>query len=68
MKKNVEDRKAFWKETYPTLKNWKVVSSHSSKAKAQEGETILASHHGCDAHPGGRGPENETWLVYHFEY
>ena len=68
MDKNIADRKAFWKETYPTLKNWKVVSTHSLKAMAQEAETILAKNHGCDSHPGGRGPEEETWHVYHFEY
>ena len=38
------------------------------RRKAQREETRLAALWGCEAHPGGAGPEYALWYVYAFEH
>ena len=61
-------RRRHWESQYPTLRNWRIVSRHESKSEAQREENRLARLYGCEAHPGGDGPERAKWCVYMFEY
>ena len=66
---NPPRRRMEWFYEYPTtMRNWEVLAVCTSKAKAQEYETEYARIHGCDASPGGPGPNTADWHVYHFEY
>ncbi len=63
------ERRAYWESQYPrTFRNWQVVDTCFSKSEAQSQETRIAKAWGCDAHPGGTGPEFATWYVYYFEH
>lgn len=61
-------RKREWESEYPTLRNWRIVSRHKTKSAAQAAEDRFADSYGCDASPGGAGPEHANWCVYVFEY
>ena len=61
-------RRAQWEQERPTLRNWQILETCYSKSAAQRRETALAQQYGCNAHPGGGGPENATWYVYYFQY
>ena len=63
-------RKKDWGLKYPRMKNWKVSKPYSSRKAAQAEETRLAARYGCDAHYGGRDPDNTSakWYVYRFNY
>ncbi len=61
-------RKQEWKIKHPSLKNWKILSTHKSKAEAQKDETFLAKKYKCVSSSGGDGAKNTTWYVYKFEY
>lgn len=61
-------RKEQWAEKRPSLRNWQVLSRHRSRSAAQKREDWEAARRGCNAHHGGRGPENAIWYVYYFEY
>lgn len=65
---NPGERKRYWEEKHPTLRNWQILERHKTKTAAQAAETRLAAQHGCEAHPGGDGPENADWAVYKFDY
>ena len=39
-----------------------------TKTAAQKRENEIAKSHGCNYHPGGGGPEDANWYVYHFDY
>ena len=65
------ERERFWRSKYPrTFHNWQVVETHYTKSIAQSRETFLANVWGCEASPGGDGPENENaaWFVYYFQH
>lgn len=53
---------------YPSLRNWKILKEFNNKSAAQKYENEYAAHHGCDAHPGGAGEENDNWSVYRFDF
>ncbi len=61
-------RKKEWENQHPTLRNWKILSKHDSKTKAQSRENQEARNRGCVSGSGGGGPEYATWYVYYFEY
>ena len=61
-------RKQEWEEEYPWLRRWTIISRHSTRSAAQTKENQEARNRGCEAHPGGAGPERATWYVYYFEY
>ncbi len=65
---NPERRRQEWKQQYPTLRGWNILSRHRTKSKAQERERIEAKKRGCEYHPGGAGDEVDTWYVYYFRY
>lgn len=62
------DRLQYWQGQYPTLRNWTILGQFSKKSAAQRAETNWAAQYGCQAHPGGSGPEIATWFVYYFQY
>jgi len=71
MTTNIEDRKLLWQTMYSTLKNWEILGGPMSKEDAQVMETREALERGCDAHQGGRDPDDPLvtqWYVYYFEY
>ena len=49
-------RKEEWKRRYPSLRKWRILSTHSTKRAAQERERLEARERGCRAHHGGEGP------------
>ena len=61
-------RKREWQSERPSLRNWRIVSTHRTKSAAQKKESEVAGNSGCNAHAGGSGPENATWHVYRFTY
>ena len=61
-------RKIEWEGRYPSLRSWRILSTHDSKNAAQQRETQEARKKGCIAHHGGDGPEYAKWYVYYFEY
>ena len=63
-----EERKRYWQSRYRSLRNWRIVGQYNSKTKAQQEETRLAKIWGCEASPGGVGPEYAVWYVYAFEH
>ena len=63
-----EERKRYWQSRYRSLRNWRIVGQYNSKTKAQQEETRLARLWGCEASPGGAGPEYAVWYVYVFEH
>lgn len=65
---NPDRRKREWESRYSTLRNWEIVSRHNTKSAAQQKEDEIALFLGCDASPGGAGPEHADWCVYVFEY
>ena len=63
-----ERRKQEWEREQPTLRRWRILSTHRTRSAAQTRENQEARNRGCQAHPGGPGPERATWRVYYFEY
>ena len=63
-----EERRRHWQSQHPTLRNWQILSTHPTKAAAQNRENEEARRRGCQASPGGAGPENAIWSVYYFDY
>ncbi len=57
-----------WRRKHPGLRRWRILGRYGSKSEAQAQETLLARRHGCEAWPGGVGPETATWYVYCFEF
>jgi len=64
---NQEERRAYWESKAVGLKNWRILKSFTTKAKAQEYETQYAARYGCQAHAGGPNAPG-TWYVYRFNY
>jgi hypothetical protein len=62
-----DTRREQWKSQVVGLKNWRILNSFRSKAKAQEYESRYARMHGCHAHPGGADAPG-IWYVYRFDY
>jgi hypothetical protein len=60
-------RRAYWESQVVELKNWRILKSFASKAKAQEYETQYAARYDCQAYPGGPDAPG-TWYVYRFDY
>ena len=58
-----EERKRYWQSRYRSLRNWRIVGQYNSKTEAQREETRLAALWGCEASPGGAGPEYVCPLV-----
>ena len=65
---DLDRRRREQERVYPTLRSWRRESTHRSKSAAQAAERRIARQRGCDAHPGGAGPEYATWYVYSFRY
>lgn len=63
-----EDRRTYWAGRCWNLRNWQVQGPFDSKSAAQRHETSEAARLGCDASPGGAGPEFANWYVYYFEH
>ena len=61
-------RRQEWVQERPTLRNWLILSTHNSRAAAQQAENREAQRLGCNSGAGGSGPEVATWYVYAFEY
>jgi hypothetical protein len=60
-------RKADWLSQHPSMVNWRILETHSTKIGAQKAETRLKKTYGCIRSPGGRETA-EMWSVYKFEY
>jgi len=65
---NPPERERYWRSQYSSFRNWRLISRHSSRAEAQTKENLIAAQWGCEANPGGGGPEFATWHVYTFEH
>ena len=63
-----EERRKHWEGQHPTLRNWTILSRHSTKTAAQAAETREAKDRGCVSGSGGGGPEVAQWSVYYFTY
>ena len=65
-----DTRKRAWEAEYPQMENWTVLGPFDSKEAAQKKETELAEDRGCEAHPGGREPDDPSakWYVYSFDF
>ena len=61
-------RRTYWNGRVIGLRDWRIVSNHSSKNAAQRAEIAYSRRSGCVSHPGGSGPERATWSVYRFTY
>ena len=61
-------RRDEWSVAYPGLRNWIILSTHTTKTAAQEAENRARVTYGCAGAPGGAGPERATWHVYKFDY
>lgn len=61
-------RKAEWERERPRLRNWMILSTHSTKSAAQTAENRQAAAYGCNSGAGGGGSEYATWYVYKFDY
>lgn len=68
MTTDVEERKRYWKNQKPNLRDWKILGTYNTKREAQEAEKRFAQKYGCDCHPGGRGNAHAKWYVYKFNY
>lgn len=62
------ERNRYWRSQYTSLTNWRIIGSRPSKTMAQTEESLIANNWGCDASPGGAGPEYATWYIYAFEH
>lgn len=63
-----EDRREEWRSRCRGFRNWRILERHNTKTAAQAAENRLARQLGCEAHPGGDGPEYATWSVYYFNH
>ena len=63
-----QERRAYWQNQHPTLRNWQILGVYPTKSQAQQVETQTARNRGCQASPGGAGPEAAQWSVYYFDY
>ena len=61
-------RKTEWQNDRPTLRNWTILATASTKSEAQRLEDAHARARGCNSGAGGSGPERATWYVYYFDY
>ena len=61
-------RRQEWQNQRPTLRNWSILSRHSTRTAAQAAENREARIRGCNSGAGGSGNENDTWYVYYFDY
>ena len=53
-------RRQEWRNQRPTLRGWRILSTHRSKGAAQRGESRLGAQSTCNSHAGGAGPEHAT--------
>jgi hypothetical protein len=60
-------RRADWESQVVGLRNWRILKSFASEAKAQEYETRYAARYDCQAYRGGRSASG-IWYVYRFDY
>ena len=58
----------FWEAIYPSLLNWQVIGTHSSRRAALRHRRGAAMMRRCVFSEAERGAENATWYVYYFEY
>ena len=67
---DLEARKKHWESKYPNMKNWSSYGPYDSKEEAQAQESAFADICSCEAHPGGRDPDDPSakWHVYYFEF
>ena len=57
-----------WEQRVTGLRDWKVISSHSTRAAAVDAETEYARRFGCEVVSGSDGPALARWVVYRFHY
>lgn len=64
-----ERRKSEHQRDYPSLRNWMILSTHTTKSAAQTAEDrAKLTFPNCSAHRGGAGPEFATWCLYKFDH
>ena len=63
---DIEKRKAYWKQQYPRMKNFKIIASGLTHAQAQKIENEYISQ-GCEGHPGGEVVSGYVYYVYTFD-
>ena len=71
MTTDLNRRRNEWEAEYSSLRDWQVLAGpFNSRERAQEEETKLARHHGCQSHHGGNDPNNSNsqWWVYGFNH
>ena len=61
-------RRTYWDGRVVGLRDWRIVSQHSTKSAAQQAEMEYARRSGCVYYPGGSGRPRATWCVYRFTY
>ena len=64
---NSAQRKAYWESQVIGLKNWKILASYTSKAKALAHEKRYAERYGSKLSLGGVDGTG-SWSVYRFDY
>lgn len=57
----------YWESRVEGLRNWQVVSVHTSRLAAQDAESEYARRFDCDAQSGD-GPTLARWCLYRFSY
>ncbi|MCE2464306.1 MAG: hypothetical protein J4F46_10465 [Dehalococcoidia bacterium] len=62
-----QDRLTEWRlGKFHSMQREEVLEEYTSRAKAEECESLFAQAHGCEVAPNTDGPENATWYMYHF--
>lgn len=58
----------YWEPRVAGFRDWKVVSSHSTRAAAKDALTDYARRFDCEAVSSDGGPALARWVVYWFHY
>ena len=64
---NPEERKKYWTEKDPAIRNWKILGKFNSKSEAQFAQSRYAREMESAVYSGGGGSEEGIWYVYSFE-
>ena len=58
----------YWEQRVAGFRDWKVISSHSTRAAATDAQADIARRFGCEVAAGNDGPALARWVVFQFHY
>ena len=64
---NMGEREDYWRNQYPSLRNWEIQAAGLTYEQAQSMEQDFINN-GHEGSPGGRRVSGPVYIVYTFQY